>query len=107
MKDWETNFSVDRLVERIQYLRDKPDGSLRSLNNAMAQSSLNAVITVNVLLACFVVLSRHIEWLFALLAALWLGVNGWMIWFFRRVRKYEKSLLNKITALKAGRADSS
>ena len=100
MKDWETNFSIDRFIDRIQYLRGRPDGSLRSLKNAMAQSSLNAVITINILLVSFLALSRNIQWLFILLGTIWLGVNAWMIWFFRRDRKYHESLLKQIEHLK-------
>ena len=106
-RDWETNFSVDRFVQRIQKLRQRPNGSLRSLKNAMTQSDSNAVIFVNVVLLLFVAMSRNVGWLFVVTVALWLGVNGWLIWFYRRERKRLKSLLKQIEELKSGRADFS
>ena len=107
MKDWETNFSLDRFARRISYLRDNPEGSLRSLRNAMATSSSNAVIVANVLLVSFAMMSWNIKWLFALLVACWIGANGWMVWFFRRERKYQQAMLRQIEELKAERAGSS
>ena len=105
MKDWETNYCLDRFLERIRYLRERPEGSIRSLKNAAAQSGTNAVITVNVMLLAFMALTYNIRWLFVLIFALWLGFNGWVSWFFLRERKYEKSLLKQINELKERRAD--
>ena len=107
VKDWETNFSLDRFVLRISYLRDNPEGSLRSLRNSMATSSSNAVIVANVLLASFAVMSWNIKWAFVLLVTCWIGANGWMVWFYRRERKYQQAMLRQIEDLKAERAGSS
>ena len=100
-KDWDTNFSVDQFVQRIQELRDKPNGSIRSLQNAMAHSDIAAVILINVLLFAFAAICRNVFWLFSVALFAWLSVNCYLIWFYRRERRRLKSLLVRISDLKA------
>ena len=105
-KDWDTNYSLDGFAQRIQSLRQKPEGSVRSLRNSMAHSDSNAVIFVNIVLLLFVALSRSVEWLFLVAIAVWLCVNSWMFWFYRRERNYRRALLNRIEELKAEHAEA-
>jgi hypothetical protein len=104
-KDRDTNYSLDGFARRIQSLRQKPEGSVRSLRNSMAHSDSNAVIFANIVLLLFVALSRNVDWLFPFAVAVWLCVNGGFIWFVRRERNYQKALLGRIEKLKAETAE--
>ena len=98
-RDWETDFSLDQLVDRIRKLRSNPSGSMRSMKNARASYDVNVVIVLNVLVLSLAAISHGIRWLFAVLVVVWVVMNSWMVWFYRREKRYLDDLEVKILAL--------
>ncbi len=98
-KDWDTEFSLGRFVQRIQELRNNPTGSIRSLKNARSSYDINVVIVSNLLVLVSGWFSRHIPWLFTIFLAVWILMNCWIFWFYRREKKYFDGLETKILRL--------
>jgi hypothetical protein len=99
-KDWETSFSLDRFIERIQKLRSNPTGSIRSLKNAKASYDINVIIVANLVTLALASISHSIQWLFVVLIVFWVAMDCWIFWFYRREKKYLDELERKISHLR-------
>lgn len=97
MKDWETNYSLDRFSARIEELRKSMRSSKASLKNrASVRFEWNIFIFGNVMLVAIALGLQRIE---ILSAIIWLGVvllNYVLVASYLKERKYIKRLEARI-----------
>ena len=97
--DRESNFSLDKFVERIAYLRENPRGSMSSLRNREKHSHVTLYILINIIGGAFLILSWNMIVLLSVVVAVLGIINGFLIWISYRDRECNKRLRVQIDAL--------
>ena len=97
VKDRDTNFSVEKLISRIEQLRRTPNASAQSLSNAMEHSDSPIFVFGNLIAVAILFAVSGIPSVFYVLLAAVLVPNVLGARFVARSRRYQQKLLKSIS----------
>jgi len=101
--DFDSNWSVEKFVERIKYLQLSRRGSLQSLNNQeRAGANWGAVMIADLILLSLASIFRHTWWVAIPLIVVALSVTVRYFFFARSQAAYRERLRSRIEGNKQG-----
>ena len=102
MKDLEANYSLPRFEARVRELERSPRGSLASLENQVrAGPGWGVLVIVDVLLVIAAISLRGSVPLLSAIGAIACAANAGFLEFYRRGRKYQHRLSDRIRSHEA------